>query len=172
MTDSIPQLKIATQRFRPQKVHLFIVAFALVLCVIATDFALWLAVTSLVLLIYMLWIFQVRTTIGPRGIIAVYLLSKRRSAPWSNLAGILFNKGDHAFTVIRSDERIALPAISFNSPPELKEATGNLIPGPTASVRIVEDGKVEVSDRDGHSVIKKVSGVETDAKPKGDASIE
>lgn len=182
MTDSTPQPKIATQRFRPQKTHLFIVAFMLVLCVIATGFAPWLAVTFLAPLIYTLWIFRVRTTVGPRGITAVYLLAKRRSVPWSEFAGIFFNKGGRAFAVTKSDERIALPAISFNSLPELKEATGGLIPDPIASARMAENDKVEVFDRDGYSVMKKASEVEADAraksakaksaKPKGDTSAE
>lgn len=166
MTESTPQPKIATRRFRPQKTHLFIVAFMVVLCVIATGFTPWLAVTFLAPLIYTLWIFRVRTTVGPRGITAVYLLSNRRSVPWSDFAGIFFNKGGRAFAVTKSDERIALPAITFNSLPELKEATGGMIPDPITSARMAENDKVEVFDRDGYSVMKKVSDVEADAEAK------
>lgn len=166
MTDSTPQPRIATRRFRPQKTHLFIVAFMLVLCVIAIGFTPWLAITLLAPLMYTLWIFRVRTTVGPRGITAVYLLSKRRSVSWSDFAGIFFDKGGRAFAVTKSKERIALPAVSFNSLPELQEATGGLIPDPISSARMAENDKVEVFDRDGYSVIKKASEVQAKAQAK------
>lgn len=160
MTDSTPRnggngnLAISTRRFRPLKTHLFIVAFMVVLCIIGIGFTPWLAVTLLAPIVYTVWIFRVRTTVGPRGITAVYLLAKRRSVPWSDFKGIFFNKGGRAFAVTRSDKHVALPAISFNSLPELKEATGGLIPDPVTPAREAEDKKVEVFDRDGYSVLK------------------
>lgn len=156
MTNSTSQPHIATQRFRPVKTHLFIVAFMLVLCVIAIGFTPWLAVTLLAPLIYTLWIFRVRTTVGPRGITAVYLMNKRRSVPWSDFAGLFFDKRGRAFAVTKAKERVALPAISFNSLPELEEATGGMIPDPISPARMAENDKVEVFDRDGYSVMKKV----------------
>ena len=41
-----------------------------------------------------------------------------------------------------------------------------MIPDPIASARMAENDKVEVFDRDGYSVMKKVSEVEADAKAK------
>lgn len=154
MTDSKPQYKIETRRFRPLKTHLFIVAFMLVLCAIAIGFAPWLAITLLAPLIYTLWIFRVRTTVGPRGITAVYLVKQRKSVPWENFAGLFFDKGGRAFAVTKDKERIALPAISFNSLPELKEVTGGMIPDPITSAKLAANDKVEVFDRDGYSVMK------------------
>nr|WP_120491391.1 PH domain-containing protein [Corynebacterium lactis] len=160
MTDSTPRtggtdkLAIPTRRFRPLKTHLFIVAFMVVLCIIAIGFSPWLAVTLIAPALYTVWIFRVRTTVGPRGITAVYLFAKRRSVPWSEFKGLFFNKGGRAFAVTTKDERVALPAISFNSLPELKEATDGLIPDPVTPAREAENNKVEVFDRDGYSVLK------------------
>lgn len=159
MTNSTSQPKIATRRFRPLKTHLFIVAFMLVLCIMAIGFTPWLAVTLLAPAIYTLWVFRVRTTVGPRGITAVYLFNKRRSVSWSDFAGLFFDKRGRAFAVTKSKERIALPAISFNTLPQLKEATGGLIPDPITSARMAENDKVEVFDRDGYSVMKKADKV-------------
>lgn len=154
MTDSKPRYEIETRRFRPLKTHLFIVAFMLVLCVIAIGFTPWLAVTVLAPLIYTMWIFRVRTTVGPRGITAVYLTRQRRSVAWEDFAGLFFSKSGRAFAVTKSEERVALPAITFNSLPELSDATGGLIPDPISAARESANDKVEVFSRDGHSVLK------------------
>ena len=146
---------ITTKRFRPVKTHFFTVVFMVVLCIIAIGFHPWFALTLIAPIIYSVWIMRVRTTVGPRGVTAVYLFAKRRSIAWKDFKGIFFNKGGRAFAVNSKDEKIALPAITFNSLPALNEVTGGLIPDPVTSARIAEDEKIEVFDRDGYSVMKK-----------------
>lgn len=146
---------ITTTRFRPIKTHFFVVAFMVVLCIIAMGFDLWFTPLLIVPIVYSAWIMRARTTVGPRGVTAVYLFKKRRSVAWKDFKGIFFNKGGRAFAVTSKDEKIALPAITFNSLPELNKATGGLIPDPVTAARIAENEKVEVFDRDGYSVMKK-----------------
>ena len=153
MTDSaLPH--IATHRFRPLKTHFFVVAFVVVLCIIAIGFHPLFALTLLAPALYSLWILRVRTTVGPRGITAVYLFGSRRSVPWSKFKGLFFNKSGRAFAVTTDDTKIALPAITFNSLPELKEATNGLIPDPVTPARLAQDEKVEVFNKEGYSVLK------------------
>lgn len=147
--------QITTTRFRPIKTHFFVVAFLVVLCIIAMGFDLWFTLTLIAPIIYSVWIMRVRTTVGPRGVTAVYLFAKRRSVAWKDFKGIFFDKGGRAFAVNSKDEKIALPAITFNSLPELNKVTNGLIPDPVTAAKIAEDEKIEVFDRDGYSVMKK-----------------
>lgn len=149
--------EIPVTRFRPLKTNLFIVAFILVLCIIAMGFHPLFAFTLIFPILYTVWIFRVRTTLSPRGITAVYLFRGRRSVSWENFSGIFFDKGGRAFAVIKGDkkDRFALPAITFNSLPELNEVSGGRIPDPVTPARAAEDEKIEVFSRDGYSVMKK-----------------
>lgn len=148
--------EIPTTRFRPIKTHLFIVAFILVLCIIAMGFHPLFAFTLIAPLVYTVWIFRVRTTLSSRGITAVYLLRGRRSVSWENFSGIFFDKSGRAFAVEKGDKenRFPLPAISFNSLPLLNEVSRGRIPDPVTPARAAEDEKVEVFSRDGYSVMK------------------
>lgn len=164
---------IETTRFRPNKTHFFIVAFMLVLCAIAMGFSPWFVFTLIAPLIYAVWIMRVRTTVGPRGITAVYLLQGRKSVSWDNFRGILFDKSGRALAVDggkdgAKERRFPLPAISFNSLPDLNKATRGLIPDPVTPGRVAENEKVEVFDRNGYSVLKTRDEIEAQARKDND----
>lgn len=149
-------------KFRPQKTNLFIAGFLLILAVVAMGYSMWFAPLLLVPIVFVVWMMRVRTTVSDRGITAVYLLRGRRSLPWERFRGVLFDKAGHAHAVGRSagadegadDVKFALPAISFNSLPELSAATGGRIPDPVTPARLAEDEKVQVFDKDGNLVLR------------------
>ncbi len=167
MSENQPATQIPLSRFRPLKTHFFIVAFILVLCVIAMGFDWWFSFTLIVPAIYVLWILRVRTEVDSRGIRAVYLLKGTNFVAWQDFQGILFNKAGKGYAVDKKDRRFVLPAITFNSLPDLNRATKGRIPDPVTPARAAEDAKVEVFHRDGYSVMKTRDEIEREARESG-----
>lgn len=159
---------ITPTRIRPQKIHYLGVAFLFLLVFIALGFSTpWLYWTPLVPLLYIVWIERVRTTISESGISATYLFRPEKFMSWDDFRGILFDKRGRGIAVSKDDEdpdkatRFALPAVSFNSLPELSKVTGGRIPDPITAGIDARDEQVEVFDREGYSVLKDKSEVDS-----------
>lgn len=159
---------ITPTRIRPLKIHYLGVAFLFLLVFIALGFSTpWLYWTPLVPLLYIVWIERVRTTVSEAGITATYLFRPEQSMAWTDFRGILFDKRGRGIAVSNDNEdpdkatKFSLPAVSFNSLPELSKVTGGRIPDPITAGIDARDEQVEVFDRDGYSVLKDKSEVDS-----------
>lgn len=139
--------------FKPTREHI-------VAIVVATGIALmgilwapkYLAWLLLFPALWLAWVLTTSTTVSDHGIEVKYLFRKNRSLNWDDLQGLAF-KGVTAYAVTGDGAEHPLPGVSFNSLPELAEASRGRITDVIASSYEAADGKYEVIDRQGYKVL-------------------
>ncbi|GAB3940107.1 PH domain-containing protein [Corynebacterium tapiri] len=139
--------------FRPDRGHLIAAVLMLFLLVFLVGFAplktFWLFLFP-ALFIY--WALKAHTTVDDKGISAVYAFRKGAHLPWEDVSGVSY-RGSRALAEDKNGDSIVLPGVTFNSLPRLSEASRGRIPDPVTDAKVAADGKVEVIDRNGHSVL-------------------
>ncbi|MDO5076641.1 PH domain-containing protein [Corynebacterium sp.] len=143
-----------SQTFRPERTHLLAAGVLFLICLLVLgakpEYLFWLPVLPLV---FVLWVLRTSTTVDDHGIHVRYAFAKPRSISWDSFAGIGFEKARcYARTV--DGESITLPAVSFNSLPNLSLASRGRIPDALTAGREATHDKVVVIHRDGRQVLQ------------------
>ncbi|AWB83868.1 PH domain-containing protein [Corynebacterium liangguodongii] len=146
MTDS-PQV------FRPTREHILAIVLMTAIALIGIAWApLVLGWILLFPAAYLAWVLSSSTTVSSRGIETRYLMRRNASLAWGELAGIAF-QGARALATTKDGSTYPLPGVTFNTIPELSEASGGAITDVITQSAEAADGKYEIIDRAGHKVL-------------------
>lgn len=152
MWDMSPEAPSATQ-FRPERFHFAVVLFMTLMMLIPISHAPALLGWFFILpTLYLWWLLRARTVVNSTGITAHYAFRGTRSVTWEDFEGIGF-KGATSFARSRTGEQFPLPAVSFNSLPEVSHASGGRIPDALTVGREAVDDKVAIVRRSGERVL-------------------
>ena len=143
----------ATAVFRPSREHVIAIV---IMTGIALIGILWAPLKLGWVLVFpiaaVVWIYTVHTSVGKQGVAMHYLFRQDVSLPWDELKGVGF-KGSKAYATTTSGREYPMPGITFNSLPELAEASGGRITDVITEAAESADGKYEIIDKDGYSVL-------------------
>lgn len=103
-------------------------------------------------IIFIAWVFTAKTRVDDDGIAVSYLFRKNVRLPWDQLRGIGF-EGSRAKIATVDGEEYSLPGVSFNSLPELAEASSGRITDVITQASEAADGMMEVTDQEGNSIL-------------------
>ncbi|WP_291313823.1 PH domain-containing protein, partial [Corynebacterium sp. UBA2622] len=92
------------------------------------------------------------TTVDERGISLRYLVKPNRAIAWDELSGISF-RGARALAATTDGAEYAMPGVTFNSLPELSEASRGRITDVITETAEAVNGKYEIIDRAGRKVL-------------------
>lgn len=139
--------------FRPTREHVLAIVLMTAIALIGIGWAP-LALGWLLLFpaAYLVWVFASSTTVGNRGIAIRRPVRPNTSIPWDDLAGIEFS-GARALATTTAGKKYSMPGVTFNSIPELSEASRGRITDVITQSEQAADGKYEIIDRDGHTVL-------------------
>ncbi len=139
--------------FQPDRTHVFaalvMVGIAFLVIGAAPLYLGWLLVFP-VLFIY--WVLRSRTTVGERGVRIRYAFRPGVEVPWQEVRGVGF-KGSSALLETTAGKSHPLPGVTFNSLPELAEASRGRIPDALTAGLESLDGKYSVINQDGNQVL-------------------
>ena len=143
----------APRIFRPSREHVIAIAMMTGIALIGI---LWAPLKLGWVLIFpifaLVWIFNAKTTISDSGISINYLLRKNVSLAWDQLKGVSF-KGSKALATTVDGREYPMPGITFNTLPDLAEASRGRIADVITQAAESSDGKYEVIDKEGYSVL-------------------
>lgn len=139
--------------FRPSREHVIAIA---VMIGIALMGILWAPLALGWVLIFpiaaLVWIYNASTTVGEDGITIKYLLRGKVHIGWDDLAGIGF-KGTKALATTKNGAEYEMPGVTFNSLPELADASRGRITDVITGAEEAADGKYEIINKDGYGVL-------------------
>lgn len=152
MADSVTGSE--TTVFRPERTHIFaavLITLISLLGIGAEPLKLgWLLLFPVG---YIYWTLKARTEVSPTdGISVTYGFRGKQSVSWDDFQGIGF-KGGSTFAQRKDGSTFNLPAVTFNSLPELAEASQGRIQDALSEGRAAADGKIVVTYKDGHQVL-------------------
>lgn len=152
MADSVTGSE--TKVFRPERTHIFaavLITLISLLGIGAEPLKLgWLLLFPVG---YIYWTLRARTEVSPtKGISAKYGFRGNQSVRWEDFQGIGF-KGGSTFAQRRDGSTFNLPAVSFNSLPELSVASQGRIQDALSEGRAAADEKIVVTYKDGRQVL-------------------
>lgn len=98
------------------------------------------------------WVLRAKTVVAAEGIAIRYAFRKSVVIPWQEFAGLGF-KGSRAFAQTTAGKRHSLPGVTFNSLPELADASAGRIPDALSAGKAAADAKVRIVHRDGQEVL-------------------
>lgn len=152
MADSVTGSE--TTVFRPERTHIFaavLITLISLLGIGAEPLKLgWLLLFPVG---YIYWTLKARTEVSPTdGISVAYGFRGKQSVSWDDFQGIGF-KGGSTFAQRKDGSTFNLPAVTFNSLPELAEASQGRIQDALSEGRAAADGKIVVTYKDGHQVL-------------------
>ncbi|APT92723.1 hypothetical protein CPHO_07270 [Corynebacterium phocae] len=139
--------------FRPDRAHLLaiIIMTGLALMIIA-----WAPLKLGWILIFpalaVWWVTRAGTRVDDSGIEAVYAFRSNKKIAWEDFRGIGF-KGAGAYAELANHTRVTLPGVTFNSLPQLAEASHGRIPDALTAGQEAADNKVVVIRRDGEQIL-------------------
>ncbi|MDN8604480.1 PH domain-containing protein [Corynebacterium ureicelerivorans] len=139
--------------FRPTREHILAIVIgtgiALMGILWAPKYLAWLLIFPA---LWLAWVLASSTTVDDRGITAKYLLRKNVTLPWRDLSGLSFT-GMSVSAVTASGAEHPLPGVTFNSLPDLAEASNGRITDVITAAREAADGKYEIIDKGGNKVL-------------------
>lgn len=142
-----------TQVFKPERTHLLALAlmFAIIFIIVAwaPKYLFWLLLLPL---IGAWWVLRAQTTVGEKGIAIRYAFRGDRQIAWEDLDGVGFQRA-RAFANTKSGDKYTLPGVTFNSLPDLAEASRGRVPDALTAGQEAADEKVVVIHRDGQQVM-------------------
>ena len=103
-------------------------------------------------IIFIIWVFTAKTRVNDDGISVSYLFRKNVTLPWDQLRGIGF-EGSKAKVATVNGEEFTLPGVTFNSLPDLAEASSGRIADVITQASEAADGMIEVTDQHGDSIL-------------------
>lgn len=139
--------------FKPTREHILAIIIATGIALMgilwAPKYLFWLLIFPAV---WLAWVLASSTTVSEKGITANYLVRKNAFLPWEDLAGIAF-KGSQARLTTTSGAEYPLPGVTFNSLPDLAEASNGRITDVITAAQEAADGKYEIIDKEGYRVL-------------------
>lgn len=146
MTDS-PQV------FRPSREHVIAIALMTGIALIGIAWAPLILGWFLILpAAYLVWVYASSTRVDAAGLTMKYAVRPNVSIPWDDLSGIAFT-GPKAHATTTAGKQYPMPGVTFNSIPELSEASGGRITDVITATEEYADGKYEIIDRQGRKVL-------------------
>ncbi|QPK84053.1 PH domain-containing protein [Corynebacterium qintianiae] len=143
----------APQVFRPSREHVLAIVLMTGIALIGIAWApLLLSWLLIIPAAYLVWVFGSSTRVDTRGVTITYPLRPNVSIAWDNLSGIAF-KGAKALATTSAGKEHPMPGVTFNTIPELSEASGGRITDVITSSAEAADGKYEIIDREGRRVL-------------------
>lgn len=143
----------ASTTFRPSREHVIAIALMTGIAIIGIAWApLKLGWFLLFPLLWLLWIFRASTTVTEHGLKMTYLFKPAVTVTWDKLEGIAF-QGSKALATTTDGKRFSMPGITFNSLPELHEASRGRVADVITDAQEAIDGKYEIIDKDGYKVL-------------------
>lgn len=143
----------APQVFRPSREHVIAIVMMMGIALIGIAWAPlalgWLLIFPLLALV---WILKTSTTVGEDGITVSYLFKKDQRIAWDELAGVGF-KGTKALATTNDGREYLMPGVTFNSLPDLAEASRGRITDVITQAELAADGKYEIIDKEGRGVL-------------------
>lgn len=103
-------------------------------------------------IIFIAWVLTAKTVVNDQGISVSYLFKKNVSLPWDQLRGIGF-EGSKAKVATVDGKEFTLPGVTFNSLPDLAEASSGRIADVITQASEAADGMMEVTDQHGDSIL-------------------
>lgn len=103
-------------------------------------------------IIFIAWVLTAKTVVNDHGISVSYLFKKNVSLPWDQLRGIGF-EGSKAKVATMDGKEFTLPGVTFNSLPDLAEASSGRIADVITQASEAADGMMEVTDQHGDSIL-------------------
>lgn len=142
-----------TQDFVPERTHVFAIAIMAMVCVIMAGWSpLLLGWTVLIPLLWIYWVLRSKTTVGDNGIAIRYAFRGGQKISWDDFEGIGFQRSK-AFASTKSGAKHVLPGVTFNSLPELFDASRGRIPDALSEGKAAADEKVVIVHRDGQQIL-------------------
>ena len=139
--------------FRPTREHILAIVIATGIALMgilwAPKYLAWLLIFPA---LWLAWVLASSTTVSERGITAKYLFRKNVTLPWRDLQGLAFT-GSSVNAVTTDGVHHPLPGVTFNSLPDLAEASNGRITDVITSAQEAADGKYEIIDKGGHKVL-------------------
>lgn len=103
-------------------------------------------------IIFIAWVLTAKTVVDDSGIGVSYLFKKNVKLPWDQLRGIGF-EGSSAKVATVDGREFTLPGVTFNSLPDLAEASSGRIADVITQASEAADGMMEVTDQQGNSIL-------------------
>ena len=139
--------------FRPSREHIIGVVLMIGIALIGISWApLALGWLLLFPIGWIVWVLSSSTTVDERGIALRYVVRPNTRIAWDELEGIGF-KGARAMATTTSGKEYPMPGVTFNSLPELAEASRGRITDVITGAQEAADGKYEIIDKDNHHVL-------------------
>ncbi|WP_156806893.1 PH domain-containing protein [Corynebacterium capitovis] len=139
--------------FRPTREHVIAIVLMTGIALIGISWApLYLGWLLLIPVAWLAWVYASSTRVGEDGIDVRYLAKKNAHIKWADLEGIAF-KGTRALATTHDGTEYLMPGVTFNSLPELEEASRGRIRDVITSSAEAADGKYEIIDRGGNTVL-------------------
>lgn len=151
--NSHPTEENSTKVFRPERTHL-IAAFLIlgIMIIVVGAEPLYLVWFLAIPVAFIWWVFKAKTVVDDSGISAEYAFKGNKSASWDQIKGIGFERSK-AFVQTTEGDKFNLPAVTFNSLPDLEQASKGRIPDALTRGRWAADEKVVLVNRDGRQVL-------------------
>lgn len=139
--------------FRPSREHVIAIVMMTGIALIGIGWApKYLAWVLIFPILALVWIFSASTTVGEDGVAMKYLFRKNQRVSWDELAGVGF-KGTRALATTTAGQEYSMPGVTFNSLPDLAEASRGRIADVITQAEEAADGKYEIIDQDGYGVL-------------------
>lgn len=139
--------------FTPDRTHLLAAVLMTGIALIGISWAPlklgWLLVFPV---IFIAWVLTAKTVVNNDGIKVSYLFKKNVQLPWDQLRGIGF-EGSSAKVATVNGKEYTLPGVTFNSLPDLAEASSGRIADVITQASEAADGMMEVTDQHGESIL-------------------
>lgn len=137
--------------FRPSREHVIAIVVMMGIALIGILWAPlklgWVLIFPIAALV---WIYTAKTTVGEGGIALHYLVRKDVRLPWDQLKGVGF-QGTKALATTIDGHEYPMPGVTFNTLPELAEASRGRITDVITEAAESADGKYEIIDKEGYS---------------------
>lgn len=144
---------MTSSTFRPDRTHVLAVALMMGIALIGISWApQYLGWILFIPILFIGWIYHAKTTVSEDGLDITYMFKKNAHIGWEDLDGISF-KGMSAQATMKDGNEYTLPGVTFNSLPELAEASNGRITDVITEAAEAADGMVEVTDHEGNSVL-------------------
>ncbi|SIS40626.1 PH domain-containing protein [Corynebacterium appendicis CIP 107643] len=139
--------------FTPDRTHIFAAVLMAGIALIGISWAPlklgWLLIFPI---IFIVWVLTAKTRVDDSGIAVSYLFKKNVHLPWDQLRGIGF-EGSSAKVATVDGQEYTLPGVTFNSLPDLAEASSGRIADVITQASEAADGMMEVTDQEGNSIL-------------------
>lgn len=139
--------------FTPDRTHIFAAVLMAGIALIGISWAPlklgWLLIFPI---IFIVWVLTAKTRVDDSGIAVSYLFKKNMHLPWDQLRGIGF-EGSSAKVATVDGQEYTLPGVTFNSLPDLAEASSGRIADVITQASEAADGMMEVTDQEGNSIL-------------------